>query len=72
MSRVEKEKEIVELMIRLYCEKKHKCKYELCDDCRELLEYAHKRLSFCKFGEIIQRQNRRHRGTPSFDSPQCR
>ena len=51
MSRVEKEKEIVELMIRLYCEKNHNCKDELCDDCRELLEYAHKRLSFCKFGD---------------------
>ena len=48
MSRVEKEKEIVELMIRLYCEKNHKCKDELCDDCRELLEYAHKRSSCSK------------------------
>ena len=37
MSRVEKEKEIVELMIRLYCEKNHKCKYELCDYCKEIL-----------------------------------
>ena len=34
MSRVEKEKEIVELMIRLYCEKNHKCKDELCGECQ--------------------------------------
>ena len=50
MSRIEKEKEIVELMIRLYCNKKHKCDCKLCDDCSELLYYAHKRLDYCKFG----------------------
>lgn len=50
MTRIEKEKEIVELMISLYCNKKHKCKNELCEDCKELLYYAHKRLTYCKFG----------------------
>lgn len=48
--RITKEKEIVELMIKLYCNKKHNSK-ELCEECTELLGYAHKRLSYCKFGE---------------------
>ena len=39
-------------MIDIYCQKKHgNNKGELCEECSELLEYAHKRLSFCKFGE---------------------
>ena len=54
MGRIEKEKTTIKLMINLYCNKKHKTKghsEELCEECRELLEYANKRLSFCKFGE---------------------
>jgi hypothetical protein len=50
MNKIEREKKTIELMIRIYCKKKHKSK-ELCEECKELLEYAHKRLSFCKFGE---------------------
>lgn len=50
MTRIEKEKEIVEIMINLYCNKKHKCKDGFCDECKELLDYAHKRLTYCKFG----------------------
>ena len=39
-------------MIDIYCQKNHgNKKDELCEECKELLEYAHKRLSFCKFGE---------------------
>ena len=39
-------------MIEIYCRKKHgHNKGELCEECSELLEYAHKRLSYCKFGE---------------------
>ncbi|MGG7179341.1 nitrous oxide-stimulated promoter family protein [Clostridium paraputrificum] len=49
--RINKEKEVVELMINLYCDKKHKCNSERCEECNELLEYAHKRLSYCKFGD---------------------
>ena len=50
-NRIEKEKEIVKLMIEIYCHKKHGRKSgELCDDCKELLEYAQKRLTLCKFG----------------------
>ncbi|MNR39921.1 hypothetical protein D3C85_1581660 [compost metagenome] len=48
--KIRKEKEIVAKMIRLYCKKKHREK-ELCEECRNLNEYAMKRLSNCKFGE---------------------
>lgn len=50
MGRIEKEKRTIETMIKIYCKKNHK-KSELCDECNELLEYAHKRLSYCKFGD---------------------
>ncbi len=49
-SKIEKEKQVVEQMIRLYC--KHKeGNAELCDSCKSLLEYAHARLSHCRFGD---------------------
>lgn len=52
MSRIEKEKNTINLMIDIYCRKKHGSKKgELCEDCAELLAYANKRLDFCKFGE---------------------
>lgn len=52
MGRIEREKKTITLMIDIYCQKKHgNKKGELCDECKELLEYVHKRLSFCKFGE---------------------
>ena len=57
MTRIEKEKQTIELMINIYCKNKHKHKDKLCDQCQELLEYAHKRLDFCKFGnekELLQ------------------
>lgn len=37
-------------MIRLYC-KKREGNTELCANCSELIEYSHKRLGSCKFGE---------------------
>lgn len=51
LGRVEKEKQIIQLMIEIYCQKKHQHKGALCQECQELLEYAHKRLTFCKFGD---------------------
>lgn len=48
--RIRQEKETVGLMIRLYCRKKEGNR-ELCPACRELLAYAHARLSHCRFGE---------------------
>ena len=46
-----KELEVVELMIRLYCRKKHKCKYGLCTECNELLGYVKLRRSKCPWGD---------------------
>lgn len=39
MSRIEKEKRVVNVMVRLYCRKKEG-NSELCDSCRQLLAYA--------------------------------
>ena len=50
MSRIENEKKTVEQMIRLYCRLKEGNR-TFCPDCQALLEYAHKRLNLCKFGE---------------------
>lgn len=49
-SRIEKEKKVVKLMINIYCRKKEGNK-EICQDCLNLLKYAEKRLSKCKFGQ---------------------
>ena len=49
--RIEKEKKVITLMINIYCKKKHKTKDGLCKECKELMDYAHKRLTFCKFGD---------------------
>lgn len=46
----QREKEVVELMIRLYCRRHHGSK-ALCRDCRELLEYAQSRSEHCPFME---------------------
>ena len=46
-----KELEVVELMIRLYCRKKHQCKDGLCTECNELLEYVKLRRSKCPWGD---------------------
>lgn len=52
MSKIEREKKTIKLMINIYCRKKHNNKKEgLCEECNELLQYADKRLSYCKFGE---------------------
>lgn len=47
--RIEREKQTVELMIRLYCRRKEK-NADLCEDCRKLLEYSHRRLELCRYG----------------------
>lgn len=49
-NRIDQEKRVVELMIRLYCRKKEK-NVTLCPRCEELLHYAHARLDHCPFGE---------------------
>ena len=49
-SRIEKEKEIIELMIRLYCRKRLHTT-TLPQKYADLLDYARKRLTYCRFGE---------------------
>ena len=48
-NRIEKEKRIMEFMVRLYCSKKEK-NNELCDSCKELIEYSKTRLDNCPYG----------------------
>lgn len=49
-NRIAREKQVVEIMIRLYCRHHHSAQ-SLCPDCASLLPYAHKRLDRCKFGQ---------------------
>lgn len=44
------EKNVVEQMIRLYCQQSEGHN-ELCPSCRELLDYVHRRLDRCRYGE---------------------
>ena len=48
-NRIEKEKRIMEFMVRLYCSKKEN-NNELCDSFKELIEYSKKRLDNCPYG----------------------
>lgn len=45
----EDELKVVKIMIEVYCKKKHKTKNGLCEECKELLDYATIRLSKCPF-----------------------
>ena len=49
--RMRREAKTVEVMIRRFCRDKHQPGETLCDDCKELLEYALKRLAACPFQE---------------------
>ncbi|HBW38845.1 nitrous oxide-stimulated promoter family protein [Desulfosporosinus sp. BICA1-9] len=51
-NRLDREKATVELMIKLYCKGNHHPVDGLCAECRDLLNYASKRLTHCKFGEL--------------------
>ena len=47
----EAEKAMVSLMIKLYCNRKHGTKKELCAECAELESYARSRSDRCPFME---------------------
>lgn len=47
----EQEKEVVSLMIKIYCNKKHHTKTVLCEECGKLNEYARLRSDKCPFME---------------------
>ena len=46
----DREKKVISEMVKLYCRKNHK-KRELCDECKEVLNYSLKRIDNCKFME---------------------
>lgn len=50
MDRISEEKKTIKLMIKIYCKNNHDSEEELCQQCEKLLNYAFKRLDFCKFG----------------------
>lgn len=47
--RIAEEQQVIRQMIQLYCRKKEGNE-TLCDNCRELLEYATRRLDRCLYG----------------------
>ena len=47
--RIAEEQQVIRQMIQLYCRKKEGNE-TLCDSCRELLEYATRRLYRCRYG----------------------
>ena len=47
----QREKQVVQEMIQLYCRKKHGPKGTLCPSCQMLLDYAHQRSDHCPFME---------------------
>lgn len=49
--RILSEKKTIAKMVVVYCRGNRHPKPHLCPDCQELLNYAHKRLDNCQFGE---------------------
>ncbi len=49
-TKIDREKRIVETMVRIYCRRKEG-NAELCSECAALLDYALARLERCRFGE---------------------
>ena len=49
MNKIERERQTIDIMIALYCRGVHKRK-ELCRECAALRDYAHRRLSLCRWG----------------------
>ena len=48
--RIAREKRTIEVMVTIYCRAHHGAAGELCADCREVLDYAWRRLDRCPFG----------------------
>jgi len=64
MGKIKREKSIVRWMVEFYCKKKHKNRGRLCDECNQLLTYAHSRLDHCPYGE--EKQSCRRCITPCY------
>jgi len=50
-ARLQRERTTIQAMIHLYCRKKHGGKKELCENCREVLDYSTRRIDRCPFEE---------------------
>ena len=48
---IEREKQTICFMVKIYCRGKHKEHDDLCPECEQLLGYANKKLSKCPFGD---------------------
>jgi predicted amidophosphoribosyltransferase len=48
-ARIDREDRTVQLMIQLYCHDHHTQNTGICEDCQNLMEYAHARLLRCPF-----------------------
>ena len=46
-----REKQTIEVMVRMYCKDHHGTSGKLCDQCAEFLVYSHDRLDKCPFGD---------------------
>ena len=44
----DREKKVISEMVKLYCRKNHK-KRELCDECKDVLNYSLNRIDNCKY-----------------------
>ncbi len=49
----EKEYKVIEYMIKMYCKGNHNHKKDICEECAELLEYAHVRSQRCPHGKGV-------------------
>jgi hypothetical protein len=49
--RIAREKRTITLMVRIACRGRHTTRDDLCDDCKELLDYALDRLEKCPYQE---------------------
>ena len=50
-ARIEREKQTMQAMLRIYCRDLHHPNGLLCEECNQLLEYAQRRLETCPFQE---------------------
>lgn len=50
MTRIENEKRVITRMVKIYCRHKEG-NSNICPDCEKLLDYAHQRLSGCRYSE---------------------
>jgi hypothetical protein len=49
--RITREHTTIDAMLSIYCQKHHGTRDALCPQCAEFLDYAHRRLSHCRYGE---------------------